>query len=383
MDSTSELPSFISIFKPVPDERQTAKIKHCLTEIIFIAIVATVAGADDWEEIEYFAIEKEEWLRKYLTLSNGIPSHDTIERCFSWINPKIFLQCFMEWTAMVSQVIKGGIVAIDGKTMRGTADESNGKKALHVVSAWFSETGMVLGQVKTHEKSNEITAIPELLDLLDVTGCIVTIDALGTQKDIVRKIKKDKKADYVLALKANHPLLYDEVIRYFDDRLHDVSLTADPLESYQEIEKGHGRIEKRQYYLTPNIDWIAEKKEWEGLSAIGMVTYTSEKAEKKEQMRRYYLCSLKSIKPFAKAVRQHWGIESMHWSLDVTFNEDAKRVKKDRAPENLAILHRLALNIMKMDKSKKTSLKKKRRIAGWNESFLERIFENAMLKNES
>lgn len=378
MNTNDKITSFIEIFEPIPDERQQGKIKHNLLEIIFIAIVATLGGADDWEEIEWFARQKEDWFRKRLKLENGIPSHDTFERCFSWINPKIFLQCFMEWTMMVSKIVKGGIVAIDGKTMRGTADELKGKKALHIVSAWFKETGMVLGQVRTDEKSNEITAIPELLDILDITGCIVTIDAMGTQKDIAEKII-EKKADYVLVLKQNHPVLYDEVAKYFEDRLKDEALDREKIERYRELDNSHGRIETREYHLTTDIKWMTTKNEWKGLSSIGMVTYISEKNGEKKKETRYMLCSIGSdVKKFAKAVRSHWGIESMHWSLDVTFNEDAKKTKKDSAPENLALLHRLVLNILKLDKSKKTSLRKKRRIAGWNHEFLESLFENCI-----
>ncbi len=373
--------SFVDIFEPVPDIRQTGKVKHSLLEIIFMAIVATLGGADDWEEIECFCEHKEQWLRKYLTLENGIPSHDTFERCFSWMDPKIFLQCFMQWTMLVSKIVKGGILAIDGKTMRGTADELNGKKALHIVSAWFSETGMVLGQVKTNEKSNEITAIPELLDILDITGCIVTIDAMGTQKDIVRKIIK-KHGDYVLALKTNHPLLSDEVVKYFEDAVKDETLDKAKIMNHRESDHGHGRIEVRDYYLTTDIKWLTARKEWEGLTSIGMVKYTSEKNGHKKTDNRYMLCSIgDDIKKFSKAVRSHWGIESMHWNLDVTFNEDARKSKKDHAPENLALLNRLALNILKLDKSMKRSLKKKRFIAGLNQEFLESLFNNCILED--
>lgn len=378
MDTNDEIRiSFIEIFEPVPDIRQPGKVKHSLLEIIFMAIVATLAGADDWEEIEWFCEQKEQWLKKYITLENGVPSHDTFERCFSWMDPKIFLQCFMEWTMLVSKIVKGGIVAIDGKTMRGTADELNGKKALHIVSAWFSETGMVLGQVKTSEKSNEITAIPELLDILDFTGCIVTMDAMGTQKDIAERIIK-KQSDYVLALKQNHPVLCDEVKKYFEDMLIDKTLDKAKIEHHRESDHGHGRIEVRDYYLTTDIKWLSAKKEWKGLKSVGMVKYTSERNGEKKTETRYMLCSIDSVTKFAKAVRSHWGIESMHWSLDVTFNEDARKSKKDHAPENLALLNKLALNILKLDKSKKTSLRKKRRIAGWNQEFLESLFENCI-----
>jgi len=281
---------------------------------------------------------------------------------------------FAEWTQIVADIVKGGIVAIDGKTMCGTFDSATGKKALHIVSAWFSETGMVLGQVKTTEKSNEITAIPELLDILDIAGYIVTIDAMGTQKEIAEKIIK-KKGDYVLALKGNHPLLYEEVEEFFKEVEDEKYRKEHSINIYQDYNKGHGRIERRTYCITSDIRWMDAKKEWKKLTSIGMVKYHSEQNGQKKCEKRYFLCSIDdNAQKFANAVRKHWGIESMHWSLDVTFKEDSKRVRKDNAPENLSVLHKFAYNILKLEKSKKRrSLKAKRFKASGSLDYLEKI----------
>ena len=368
----------ISILKEIPDHRQQGKVRHPLVSLIFTAIVATIAGADDWECIEEFAKYRLEWLQKYVQFPYGAPSHDTFERVFQMIDPKIMLQSFQKWTELFSSIIKGkgSVVAIDGKTMCGTGDELNGKKALHIVSAWFSETGMVLGQVKTDAKSNEITAIPELLDILDVAGCIVTIDAMGTQTAIAEKIV-DKKADYILNLKANHPLLHEEVASFFD-KFHDEKYRNEhKIYTYRKMDKGHGRIECREAFITSEIEWMKEaKKEWKNLQSIGMIVYSRGEGEKKFTEYRYFLTSIApDAEKFANAVRKHWGIESMHWSLDTTFNEDSRRVRKDNAPENLAILLKFAYNYIKKETTVKKSLRKKRFRASLSMDYLETIMD--------
>lgn len=369
----------ISILNQIPDVRQESKVLHSLVDIIFIAIVASVAGADDWGCIEIFAQDHEEWFNKYIPLANGVPSHDTFERVFKQINPKIFMKCFMEWTQIIAEIVKGGIIAIDGKTMCGSSDPITGKKALHIVSAWFSETGMVLGQVKTTEKSNEITAIPELLDILDITGCIVTIDAMGTQKDIAEKIIKNK-GDYILALKGNHPLLHQEVEEFFEQVEDEEYREEYRINLCQKYDKGHGRIERRDYYITSSLGWMDARKEWKKLTSIGMVVYHSERNGHKKCEKRYFLCSIgDDVGKFAHAVRQHWGIESMHWSLDVTFNEDAKKVRKDHGPENLSILHKFAYNILKQEKTQKRSLRAKRFKASGNLEYLDKVLSSLIL----
>lgn len=366
----------ISILEEIPDYRQQGKVHHPLVSLVFSAIVATIAGADDWECIEEFVIERMEWLNKYVSFPYGAPSHDTYERVFQRIDPKLMLQSFQQWTNLFTSIIKGGVVAIDGKTMCGTKNELTGKKALHIVSAWFSETGMVLGQIKTEEKSNEITAIPELLDILDVTGCIVTIDAMGTQYDIADKII-DKKADYVLSLKGNHPLLHEEVVNLFEKAREAQYRQEHKINTFKQLEKGHGRIECREAFITSEIQWMKEaKRNWRELKSIGMIIYSREESTVKTTEYRYFLCSIPAdAEKFANAVRKHWGIESMHWSLDTTFNEDSKRVRKDNAPENLAIMLKFAYNYLKKETTFKKSLRKKRFKASLNLHYLESILD--------
>jgi predicted transposase YbfD/YdcC len=339
---------FIAI---IPDERQLAKVKHPLVTVIFTAIVATIAGCDDWEDMELFVTEKLSWFEKYVGFPNGVPSHDTYERVFRWINPKIFIQSFLDWTNMLSAVVKGSVVAIDGKTMCGSRDEDSGKKALHIVSAWCSETGLVLGQVKTSEKSNEITAIPELLDILDVSGCIVTIDAMGTQTKI------------------------DEVVRFFENAEDEKFQDEHKIKSFKEITKGHGRNEKREAFITSDIKWMVEaKKDWNKLTSIGMVKYQREENGQKTIEKRYFICSIDdNAEKFSHIVRKHWGIESMHWVLDVVFNEDSKRIRKDNGPENLSVLLKFAYNYLRKDATPRISLRRKRFKASISINYLESI----------
>ncbi|MBC7960365.1 MAG: ISAs1 family transposase, partial [Vallitaleaceae bacterium] len=298
-----DMTDLIKIFERIPDERQTGKIKHLLCDVIFIAIIATVASCDDYEEIEEYAVENKDWFKKYLKLPNGIPSHDTIERVFSWINPKLVTSCFADWTSLISKTSipikigdnegkskEQGIIAIDGKTMKATKDEVHGKKAMHVVSAWFSENKMVLGQVQTGEKSNEITAIPELLKILDITGNIITIDAIGTQTKIAKAIVA-KKADYVLAVKGNHDSLHGPIVEFFNE-LNGELIKDYNILHYQETDKGHGRIESRDFYITDQIKWLEPNSKWSKLTSIGMVVYKSIKNEKENTEVRYFISSI-------------------------------------------------------------------------------------------
>lgn len=367
MDNT-----IMKYFEVIEDKRDAWKVKHNLLEIIFMAIVATVCRAETWQEIGAFAEEKEAWFRKYIALENGIPSHDTFERCFRMINPKQFQKCFTSWTESLRIKTDGEIVSIDGKTMRRTMDAALDKKPIHIVSAWADESGIVLGQVKTDEKSNEITAIPELLEMLVLEGCVVTIDAMGTQKEIVKKIR-DKKADYALAVKENQPILYADIKEYFESALADKSGEFS-WEEMKEHEKGHGRIEKRQYYYSTDTGWMSQKAEWKDIKGIGMVIRTSKEKGKSSTETRYYISSIgNDIGLFARAVRKHWGVEAMHWSLDVTFREDEMRSRKDNLPENLGALKRIALNMLKRETSVKKSMNVKRQKACLNEEYLEKI----------
>jgi predicted transposase YbfD/YdcC len=289
------------------------------------------------------------------------------------LDPQQFAECFSNWTQSLRRSFAQEIVAIDGKTVRRSHDRNRGKSAIHMVSAWASENGLVLGQIKTEEKSNEITAIPALLRALELSGCIVTIDAMGTQKAIAKEIV-EADAQYVLALKGNHERVHEEVREFFSDarKRQFKDLPCDYLET---IEKDHGRIETRRYWITEEIGWFAERTLWEGLRSFGMVESIREVDGKATSETRFYLASIQAdAKSFARAVRGHWGIENkLHWSLDVTFGEDQCRVRAGHAAENLSRLRHIALNILKADTTKKRGIKGKQKSAGWDHSYLLRL----------
>lgn len=369
---TNQEDNLFEYLKIIPDPRGQNK-KHRLETIMFIAICAVVSGAESWVEMEKFGEMKKEWLSKYVDLTYGIPSHDTFGRTFALLDPKGFQQSFLEWIQSVSQKTKGRIVAIDGKSLRRSHDRAKGKEALHLVHAWAVENHMLLGEIKTKAKSNEITAIPELLKLLDLHGAIVTIDAMGTQKEIVEDIVA-KGGDYVLALKGNQGVFHDEVKQYWQD----CGLRKDA-DCYETIEKDHGRLEERCYWSTDDLNWFQDKTEWKGLQSIGCVEAKRTIQGKTSVERRYYLSSLKQdARELARAVRAHWSIENnLHWVLDVVFREDESRVRIGHAAENFALLRRMSLALIKKESSAKASLKSKRLSAGWNHEYLEKIlFQN-------
>lgn len=368
--------TFTNSFENIIDFRQQGKVKHKLIEIIFTAVVATIANANTWIEVEAFAEAKEEWLKKYISLENGIPSHDTFERVFENLDSEAFNKAFIDWTHTISGNSEGRIIAVDGKTVRRSHDGE--KNAIHIVNAWVDENDLIIGQLKTFEKSNEITAIPELLDLLFIKDSIITIDAMGTQKKIAEKII-EKEADYVLALKGNHGTFNKEVKDYFEDA---IASKFEGVEYSKKVtlEKGHGRIEKREYLQTDDINWFEEKHLWKNLTSIGMVKRTVTLKDKTTVETFYYISSLSTPQNaecdlFAKAVRKHWGVESCHWVLDVVFREDHSRVRKNNGAANQSMLKKIALNILKQEKAskKKTSLKLKRFKASIDEKFLENI----------
>lgn len=356
-------------FSSITDPRIDRAKKHSLVDILTISTLATISGADGWEHIEMFGKIKQKWLSKFLKLPNGIPSHDTIARVFSRIDPGEFQNAFLKWVQNIKINVKGKVIAIDGKALRRSFDNATGKSALHLVSAWATEANLVLCQCKVSEKSNEITAIPKLLDFLDISGAIITIDAMGCQKNIAEKIRKEK-ADYVLALKKNHSEFYSEVQYLFDtglkssfrNMMHDV---------HECIDGGHGRIETRTCYCLNAMDWFPNNEEWKDMKTIAMVKSVVENGSKQSEQTRYYISSLPlNAQNLAKAVRQHWGIEnSLHWVLDVTFREDESRVRKGNASENLAIIRRIALNIIKRKKPKGMSAKKALLAASWDTDF--------------
>ena len=362
-------------FSIIEDPRIDRKKQHKLIDIIVIAVLGAICGAESWVEIADFGKVREEWFEQILELQNGVPSHDTFGRVFSMMSSIEFQRSFMEWISSVCTVSKGEIIAIDGKTARRSYSKEDNKGAIHMVSAWANQNGVVLGQIKTEEKSNEIVAIPKLLEVLDIKDCIVTIDAMGCQKDIAKKII-EKKADYVLAVKGNQKTLHQDIKDFLDD-LEQGNFIDEQYhyDSYERIEKNHGRIETRKYLQCSDINWLKERHKWVGLHSIGVVESIVEEGEKRRTDRRYYISSLQeNAKQFAKAVRNHWGIEnSLHWVLDVSFREDECRVRKDNAPENFAILRHIALNLIKMNKPEKISIRRSRKLSGWDDKYLAQI----------
>lgn len=363
-------------FASIKDPRIERTKKHKLIDIITITICGVICGADSWVDIAMFGEAKLEWLKGFLELPNGIPSHDTFGDVFARIDPEQFRGCFMEWVRAVSELTKGQLVSIDGKTLRRSHDTPLGKEAIHMVSAWSSANGLVLGQLSTDEKSNEITAIPELLRLLELSGCIVSIDAMGCQKQIAKSIV-DKGADYVLALKANQGNLHEDVKELFDGALQ-LGFEGMEYDLWETVEKGHGRIESRQCWVISDqkdLSYIRKLSDWEDLNCVAMVRAERRIGESVSVESRYYISSLKgNARQLLWAIRGHWGIEnSLHWVLDIAFREDDSRVRKDNSPENLAVLRHIALNLLKQDKSLKVGIKAKRKRAGWDNDYLMKV----------
>jgi predicted transposase YbfD/YdcC len=361
-------------FKHLEDPRAEHLVEHRLLDIIGLSICAVICGADTWVDIENYGRAKEEWLRGFLLLLGGIPSHDTIARLFAALNPQALQACFLSWVKAIAQSSQGEVIAIDGKTLRHSYDQGGGKGAIHMVSAWASQNRLVLGQRKVDEKSNEITAIPELLKVLDLQGCIVTIDAMGTQREIAQQIIEGG-GDYVLSLKGNQRNLHEDVAQLFK-WTRQIEFHGIPHEFYQTVNGGHGRIEIRRHWLLDGVEHLIDAARWPGLKRVGLVE--SERRLPGEQVtfqQRYYLLSLEGqVERFAQAVRSHWGIENqVHWVLDMVFHEDASRIRKDHAPENLALIRHIALNLLRQDRSAKGSIKAKRLKAGWDDGYLSRI----------
>lgn len=362
-------------FGSLKEPRKRQGLLHNLETIFTIAILAIICGADEWTEIEDFGKSKASFLGKFLDLRHGIPSHDTFGRVFGMIDNEVFTQCFSNWVSSICS-INGDIVNIDGKQLRHSFDTDSGKAAIYMVSAWANANQMVLGQVKVADKSNEITAIPELLDMLELSGSIVTIDAMGTQREIAEKII-DKQADYILALKGNQGDLHLEVIEAFER-----FSAKQKAFKHLDTDLGHGRIEERHCYVAQAADFLSPQllKRWKGLQSIvrieAYVTYKNGKHKgRQDYEERYYITSLdKQPDRINQAIRSHWGIETkLHWVLDIAFREDDSRVRKGYAPQNMAILRHIAVNKLKNEKSLKRGIKTKRKKAGWDEDYLIKV----------
>ena len=366
-----------SIFNDITDPRSSKNSQHLLIEMIIITICAVICGADGWEDIVTFAKEREVWLRKYLTLPYGIPCDDTFRRVFSRLNPEELQSCFRRWVRAVFRFTGKQVVAIDGKSLRRSFEDGKDKNKgmLHMVSAWAAENELVLGQVKTSEKSNEITAIPELLNLLAIEGCIVTIDAIGCQKKIAEQIF-NQKADYVLAVKENQKTLYDSLCKTFQQAktLQFQNMVYDQCE---EVDAGHGRIETRKCIVLPLMYLHHFKLKWKGLQSLILIESQREINGHIESEQRYYISSIPlNANLIMTSIRQHWGIENrLHWVLDVVFREDDSRIRKDYGAENFAVIRHIALNLLKQEKSNKFSLKRKIYMATLGTEYLEKILE--------
>jgi predicted transposase YbfD/YdcC len=373
MPTLNPLQQFATHFANLTDPRVERTRRHVLQDMIVLSLCGMIANADTWADIERYGNTKLDFLRRFLELPNGIPSHDTFGRVFGKLDPAALLLCLQNWLADLRAKLGGEHVAIDGKTLRGSHDGDTRPNALHLVSAWAGEARLFLGQIAVAEKSNEITAIPQLLELLDIEGDTVSIDAMGCQKEIAQAIV-DKGADYVLAVKDNQPTLHNAIheafIQFADDDYIEPSLRR-----FKTIDRDHGRTETREYFIADVPADLPGAGQWAELQSIGMVLRTREEGGNISEEVAYYIGSIApTVKHFARVVRGHWGIEtSLHWSLDVTFSEDHSRVRKDRGPENLGMLRRLVVSILQQDTSSKASLRGKRLIAGWDDEALLKI----------
>jgi predicted transposase YbfD/YdcC len=374
--------SLVAHFRALPDPRINRTKDHDLVDVLIIALCTLLCAGESFNDMADFGQAKQDWFKTFLTLRNGIPSHDTFNRVFAALDPTEFLDCFLRWTQSLRQTVAQEIVALDGKALRRALNQ--GQHPKYVVSAWAESNGLVLGQLKVADKSNEITAVPELLRVLELSGCIVTTDAMGCQRKIAREII-EADADYVLALKGNHETVHAEVKSFLDATLAEQqtprpvgvqqSRAAATLASFETVEKDHGRLEIRRYYQSDQLGWFADRPQWEGLQSVGLVEAIREIKGQRTVERRYYLSSLPlGVETFARAVRSHWGVENkVHWIMDVCFREDQSRARTGHAAENLASLRRLALNMLKREPTRKRGIRGKQLNASWDHAYLLRL----------
>lgn len=361
---------FVDFFKKVPDHRMDRRKLHAVEEILLLTFCGMIAGCDSWDDLELFGKTKLDYLRRYLSYKNGVPSDDTLRRFFRQLDSAAFETCFIEWVRSFQIDIANKVIAIDGKTSRRSFDGEN--RPMHLVSAFVSELGITLGQLKTEDKSNEITAIPELINMLDIAGGIVTIDSMGCQTKIVERIV-DKQADYLIGLKGNQGALNDDVRLFFENKPRHAIFSTET-----EADKGHGRLEIRQCTVTSEIEWLRERHpHWKKLNSVIEIQSQREIKGEITREKRYYLSSLPAQPDkILNAVRQHWGVENkLHWVLDIVFNDDQCRIRKGNAPRNIAIIKKTSLNLLQIIKKTmpRVSFKAMRKLAGWDHNFLDSV----------